>query len=57
MNRIAPAGDVYQAGTLSGNPLVVVGGRATLELLDEEAYLVLVGDHCRAGRRPARGRR
>ena len=41
MNRIAPAGDVYQAGTLSGNPLAVAAGRAALELLDEEAYLVL----------------
>ena len=41
MNRIAPAGDVYQAGTLSGNPLAVAAGRATLELLDEEAYLAL----------------
>ncbi len=41
MNRIAPAGDVYQAGTLSGNPLAVAAGRAALELLDEEAYLAL----------------
>jgi glutamate-1-semialdehyde 2,1-aminomutase len=41
MNRIAPAGDVYQAGTLSGNPLAVAAGRAALELLDEEAYLTL----------------
>ena len=41
MNRIAPAGDVYQAGTLSGNPLAVAAGRATLELLGEEAYLAL----------------
>jgi glutamate-1-semialdehyde 2,1-aminomutase len=41
MNRIAPAGDVYQAGTLSGNPLAVAAGCATLSLLDEEAYLVL----------------
>jgi glutamate-1-semialdehyde 2,1-aminomutase len=38
MERIAPAGDVYQAGTLSGNPLAVAAGRATLELLDETAY-------------------
>ena len=30
MERIAPAGDVYQAGTLSGNPLAVAAGRATL---------------------------
>ena len=41
MSRIAPAGDVYQAGTLSGNPLAVAAGRATLERLDEEAYLTL----------------
>src|SRR4051794_39179509 len=33
MERIAPAGDVYQAGTLSGNPLAVAAGRATLALL------------------------
>ena len=38
MERIAPAGDVYQAGTLSGNPLAVAAGLATLELLDEPAY-------------------
>ena len=36
MERIAPAGDVYQAGTLSGNPLAVAAGRATLALLDGE---------------------
>jgi glutamate-1-semialdehyde 2,1-aminomutase len=38
MERIAPAGDVYQAGTLSGNPLAVAAGLATLELLDGDAY-------------------
>ena len=41
MSRIAPAGDVYQAGTLSGNPLAVAAGQATLELLDENAYVHL----------------
>ena len=41
MERIAPAGDVYQAGTLSGNPLAVAAGRAALALLDEQAYLDL----------------
>jgi glutamate-1-semialdehyde 2,1-aminomutase len=41
MERVAPAGDVYQAGTLSGNPLAVAAGRATLSLLDEQAYLEL----------------
>ena len=30
MRMVAPAGDVYQAGTLSGNPLAVAAGLATL---------------------------
>ncbi len=38
MSMVAPAGDVYQAGTLSGNPLAVAAGLATLERLDPEAY-------------------
>jgi glutamate-1-semialdehyde 2,1-aminomutase len=38
MERIAPAGDVYQAGTLSGNPLAVAAGLTALALLDEAAY-------------------
>jgi glutamate-1-semialdehyde 2,1-aminomutase len=38
MERVAPAGDVYQAGTLSGNPLATAAGLATLRLLDEDAY-------------------
>jgi glutamate-1-semialdehyde 2,1-aminomutase len=38
MERIAPAGDVYQAGTLSGNPVAVAAGLATLAELDEPAY-------------------
>jgi glutamate-1-semialdehyde 2,1-aminomutase len=38
MERIAPAGDVYQAGTLSGNPLATAAGLATLRLLDHGAY-------------------
>jgi glutamate-1-semialdehyde 2,1-aminomutase len=38
MELLAPAGDVYQAGTLSGNPLAVAAGLATLALLDEDAY-------------------
>jgi glutamate-1-semialdehyde 2,1-aminomutase len=41
MRMLAPSGDVYQAGTLSGNPLAVAAGLATLELLDEPAYLRL----------------
>ena len=38
MQTLAPAGEVYQAGTLSGNPVAVAAGLATLELLDEAAY-------------------
>ncbi len=41
MELIAPAGSVYQAGTLSGNPLATAAGLATLRLLDEEAYAQL----------------
>ena len=41
MEQIAPAGDVYQAGTLSGNPLATAAGLATLRLLDESAYAQL----------------
>ncbi len=41
MRMLAPSGAVYQAGTLSGNPLAVAAGLATLELLDEPAYLRL----------------
>ena len=41
MRLLAPSGEVYQAGTLSGNPVAVAAGMATLELLDEPAYLRL----------------
>jgi glutamate-1-semialdehyde 2,1-aminomutase len=41
MERVAPAGDVYQAGTLSGNPLAVAAGLAALRRLDGSAYLRL----------------
>jgi glutamate-1-semialdehyde 2,1-aminomutase len=39
MERLAPAGDVYQAGTLSGNPLAMAAGCAVLDQLKEgDAY-------------------
>ncbi len=38
MRMLAPSGPVYHAGTLSGNPLAVAAGLATLELLDDDAY-------------------
>ena len=52
MERIAPAGDVYQAGTLSGNPLATAAGLATLRQLDAAAYERL-GAADRAPRAPA----
>ena len=36
MLQVAPAGPIYQAGTLSGNPLAVTAGWATLEILKEQ---------------------
>lgn len=36
MDRVSPAGDVYQAGTLSGNPVAMAAGAATLEAIDAE---------------------
>ena len=35
MNQVAPAGPIYQAGTLSGNPLSMAAGIATLTLLED----------------------
>jgi glutamate-1-semialdehyde 2,1-aminomutase len=51
MERVAPAGDVYQAGTLSGNPLAVAAGLATLGQLDAAAYdrLAALTDRLAAG--------
>jgi glutamate-1-semialdehyde 2,1-aminomutase len=55
MRLLAPAGEVYQAGTLSGNPLAVAAGLATLALLDEPAYLRLssITDRLASGLREA----
>jgi glutamate-1-semialdehyde 2,1-aminomutase len=41
MAALAPLGPVYQAGTLSGNPLATAAGLAVLDLLDEPAYTLL----------------
>jgi glutamate-1-semialdehyde 2,1-aminomutase len=43
MSVLAPVGPVYQAGTLSGNPLATAAGLAVLELLDDAAYAQLAG--------------
>jgi glutamate-1-semialdehyde 2,1-aminomutase len=59
MERIAPAGDVYQAGTLSGNPLAVAAGLATLRKLDGAAYIGLasITERLATGLREAAGNR
>ena len=43
MDLLAPLGPVYQAGTLSGNPLATAAGLAVLERLDTAAYATLEG--------------
>lgn len=55
MELIAPVGNVYQAGTLSGNPLAMAAGIATLAKLDAEAYaqLARTTDQLVAGLREA----
>ena len=57
MERIAPAGDVYQAGTLSGNPLAVAAGAARARAARRRGLRAPGRDDRRAGRRPARGGR
>jgi glutamate-1-semialdehyde 2,1-aminomutase len=38
MDKVAPAGPIYQAGTLSGNPMAMAAGHATLKLMTPAAY-------------------
>ncbi len=51
MQEVAPLGPVYQAGTLSGNPVAVAAGLATLELLTDDVYerLEALGARLEAG--------
>lgn len=39
MEQVAPAGNIYQAGTLSGNPLAMAGGLATLSQITKQSYV------------------
>lgn len=48
MQSIAPLGPVYQAGTLSGNPVAVAAGLATLKLVDEPGFQERVSATARA---------
>ncbi|MEJ2172873.1 MAG: glutamate-1-semialdehyde 2,1-aminomutase [Woeseiaceae bacterium] len=47
MTSIAPEGPVYQAGTLSGNPVAMAAGLATLELIDEPGFYESLGERSR----------
>jgi glutamate-1-semialdehyde 2,1-aminomutase len=47
MDRVAPLGPVYQAGTLSGNPLAMSAGIATLDLLAEPGFYELLGERAK----------
>jgi glutamate-1-semialdehyde 2,1-aminomutase len=38
MSKLAPLGNVYQAGTLSGNPVAVAAGLKTLEIISREGF-------------------
>ncbi|WP_420832047.1 glutamate-1-semialdehyde 2,1-aminomutase [Nocardia huaxiensis] len=50
MNHLAPLGPVYQAGTLSGNPVAVAAGLATLQAADAEVYAALDRNADRLGK-------
>lgn len=47
MECIAPLGSVYQAGTLSGNPVAVAAGLATLKALREPGFYQTLSERCR----------
>ena len=55
MEQVAPAGPIYQAGTLSGNPLAMTAGYETLSRLSPESYVYFqkLGDQLEAGFREA----
>ncbi len=55
MEKIAPSGPIYQAGTLSGNPLAMTAGYETLSQLTPESYddFIRKADELEAGLRPA----
>lgn len=54
MERLSPTGPVYQAGTLSGNPIAVAAGQATLDRLTPQVYarLEALGERLEAGLAP-----
>ena len=57
MDRVAPLGPVYQAGTLSGNPLAMSAGIASLDLLAAPGFYESLGERVKASRGRDRSRR
>lgn len=55
MQQVAPVGPIYQAGTLSGNPLAMTGGYETLSRLNQDSYVYFqrLGDQLEEGFRAA----
>ncbi len=59
MRRLAPVGDVYQAGTLSGNPLAMAAGLAALAELEKADYAALAGqveEFCQKAEKALKGK-
>lgn len=46
MEMMAPLGPVYQAGTLSGNPIAMAAGLATLDLISEPGFFATLHERC-----------
>jgi glutamate-1-semialdehyde 2,1-aminomutase len=46
MEMMAPLGTVYQAGTLSGNPIAMAAGLATLDLIEKPGFFAALGRNC-----------
>ena len=44
MEQLAPLGPIYQAGTLSGNPVTMAAGLATLDLIGQEGFYEALGE-------------
>ncbi|OED35394.1 glutamate-1-semialdehyde-2,1-aminomutase [PVC group bacterium (ex Bugula neritina AB1)] len=49
MEHLAPCGHVYQAGTLSGNPIAMTAGLKTLELIGTDAFYEKLNNHAKEG--------
>jgi len=47
MEQVAPSGPVYQAGTLSGNPVAMAAGLATLDLITQDGFYEDLGEKAR----------